>query len=119
MNRDEKVFDKLNMLEVEGTLDKISIKKATDFYEWLKNEYPDSYISSMMISHIAIVFQRVLDNEQIEFSDVEYKMPLSDEQNLARNQIIGRINQAVKKDISQAEINYLDVHIRNFIYDNL
>lgn len=119
MNRDDKVFDKLNMLEVDGTIDKLSVTKAKDFYEWLKNEYPDSYISSMMISHVAIVFQRVMDGEQIQFGDVEYKMPLTEEQNIARNNITGRITHAVRKEISEAELNYLDVHIRNFIYDNL
>lgn len=119
MTRDDKVKDKLLMLVTGGELDKTNMTKALDVYEWLKSEYPEAHISSMMISHIALTFQRVLDGEQITESDVEYKMPLSNEEILARNAIINRIRLAVRKEIGDAEINYLDIHIRNFIYDNL
>ncbi|WOO87731.1 PRD domain-containing protein [Mollicutes bacterium LVI A0039] len=119
MTRDDKVRDKLLMLVNGGELDKSNMTKALDIYEWLKTEYPDAHISSMMISHIALTFQRVLKGEQISDSDVEYKMPLSQDEIMARNAIIKRIRLSVRKDISDAEINYLDIHIRNFIYDNL
>ncbi len=119
MTRDDKVKDKLIMLVNDGELDKVNMGKALDVYEWLKTEYPDAHISSMMISHIALTFQRVLDNNQVTDSDAEYKMPLNDQEIIARNLIIKRIRQAVRKEISESEINYLDIHIRNFIYDNL
>ncbi len=119
MNRDDVVKDKLIMLINDNELEKITMGKALDVYEWLKEEYPNSHISSMMISHIALTFQRVLDDKQLTSADVEYKMPLNEEEITARNLIIKRIKQAVRKEISDAEINYLDIHIRNFIYDNL
>lgn len=119
MTRDDKVKDKLIMLVIDGELDKVNMNKALDVYEWLKGEYPEAHISSMMISHIALTFERVVAGEQIADSEVEYKMPLNDEEIVARNLIIKRIKQAVRKEISDAEINYLDIHIRNFIYDNL
>ncbi len=119
MNRDDKVRDKLIMLVNDDELDKVTMGKAMDVYEWLKVEYPNSHISSMMISHIALTFQRVIDGNQLTSADVEYKMPLNEEEIIARNLIIKRIKQAVRKEISDAEINYLDIHIRNFIYDNL
>lgn len=119
MTRDDKVRDKLLMLVNDNELDKINMNKALDVYEWLKEEYPNSHISSMMISHLALTFQRVINDEQIADSDVEYKMPLNESEIMARNLIIKRIKQAVRKEISEAEINYLDIHIRNFIYDNL
>lgn len=119
MTRDDKVRDKLLMLVNDNELDKVNMNKALDVYEWLKAEYPDAHISSMMISHIALTFQRVQEAIQISDSDVEYKMPLSNEELLARNKIIKKIRTSVRKEISDAEINYLDIHIRNFIYDNL
>lgn len=119
MTRDDKVTDKLIMLVNNGELEKSNMNKALDIYNWLKAEYPNAHISSMMISHLALTFQRVLNDEQITDSDVEYKMPLSEEEIIARNLIIKRIRQAVRKEISDSEINYLDIHIRNFIYDNL
>lgn len=119
MTRDDKVKDKLIMLVNNGELDKSNMNKAIDVYDWLKAEYPNAHISSMMISHIALTFQRVLNNEQVSDADAEYKMPLSEDEIIARNMIIKRIRQAVRKEISEAEINYLDIHIRNFIYDNL
>lgn len=119
MSRDDIVYDKLNMLLAVGSIDKKAFEKASDIYEWMKVEYPSAKISSMMISHIAVVMQRVLDGKQIDFAEVEYKMPLSDEQLYQRNSIIKRIKQSVRIGIDDAEINYLDVHIRNFIYDNL
>lgn len=119
MTSDDKVKDKLLMLVNDGELDKVNMQKAVDVYEWLKKQYPEAHISSMMIFHIALTFQRVLDDKQILDSDVEYKMPLNDEEILARNLIIKRIKAAVRKEISDSEINYLDIHIRNFIYDNL
>ncbi len=119
MNRDDKVKDKLVMLVNDGKLNRANMNKAYDIYEWLKSEYPNSHISSMMISHIALTFQRVYENNQITSSDNEYMMPLSESENLARNMIIKRIQFATRKEISDSEINYLDIHIRNFIYDNL
>lgn len=119
MIRDDKVKDKLLMLVNDGELEKANMQKALDIYEWFKIEYPDAHISSMMISHIALTFQRVIDDKQILDSDVEYKMPLNSEEIYARNLIIKRIKAAVRKEISDSEINYLDIHIRNFIYDNL
>lgn len=119
MIRDDKVKDKLLMLVNDGELEKANMQKALDIYEWFKTEYPDAHISSMMISHIALTFQRVIDDKQILDSDVEYKMPLNSEEIYARNLIIKRIKAAVRKEISDSEINYLDIHIRNFIYDNL
>lgn len=119
MTGDDRVKDKLVMLLNDGELEKVSMSKAVDVYEWLKEEYPGAHISSMMISHLALTFQRVLDDAQISNSDVEYKMPLNEMEIMARNSIIKRIRKAVRKEISESEINYLDIHIRNFIYDNL
>lgn len=119
MTRDDKVKDKLLMLVTDGELDKSNMLKALDIYDWLKGEYPDAHISSMMISHIALTFQRVVNNTQVTDSDAEYKMPLSETEIIARNLIVKRIRAAVRKEISPSEINYLDIHIRNFIYDNL
>ncbi len=119
MQCDEKVYDKLNMLLADGSIDKKAVDKAKDIYLWMKDQYPQASISSMMIQHIAVVMQRILDGEQIAEAEIEYKMPLSDEQLFQRNLIIRRIKQAVRTEIDEAEINYLDVHIRNFIYENL
>ncbi len=119
MNKDIIVYDKLNMLLAVGTIGKKAHEKAGDIYEWIKEEYPNSKISSMMISHIAVVLQHVYDNEQIEVADVEYKMPLEESELKARNKILSKVKSSVRTEIGEGEISYLDIHIRNFIYDNL
>ncbi len=119
MKSEEKVNDKLVMLVNNDELSKNNMKKALTIFQWLNTTYPNAHISSMMISHIALMYQRVQENTQITNSNVEYKMPLNEKENFERNIIIKRIKQGTRKEILNGEINYLDVHIRNFIYDNL
>ncbi|MFV0246802.1 MAG: hypothetical protein ACK5HS_02575 [Mycoplasmatales bacterium] len=119
MSLEDRVLDKINMLVQTDMLDKKYKEKSLKVYEWLKKEYDCVDVSSTFIAHIALFYQRVDLDQQIDTYQGTHIMPLDASQIEQRDKILHHITLYIKKDITEAEIEYLLIYITGFLFDNL